>query len=69
MESVLRYVTAPDFVRQSDARHMSVAITDATWADIDALMDYYQRQSPHEKVFNAPAMAGRPTDIIRRVGG
>ena len=56
-ESVLRYVTAPDFVRALDASHMVSAVVDVPWAHItDSIRQHYDRQQYQEKLWTAKGM-------------
>jgi hypothetical protein len=66
-ESVLRYVTTPEFVRALDAAHMVTALVDAPWTDVQLAIDqHYSRQSNEAKLWTAPAML--TTTSSRQVG-
>ena len=56
-QSVLRYVTTPEFIRALDAPAMTTALVDAPWADVQhAIAQHYDRQSMSEKLWTAPCM-------------
>ena len=70
VDSVLRYVTTPEFIRTMDAADMAAAVTDGKYLDLQASLDsYYQRQSHRDRLFVASSMAGNPHAVGRRVGG
>lgn len=56
-KSVLRYVTAPEFIRALDAKHMATAVVDVPWADVQTAIDgYYSSQRDADKLWVAPSM-------------
>jgi len=65
VDSVLRYVTTPEFVRAMDAKDMAAAVTEGHWVDVEAsLARYYERQSHADKLWAASTMVGEAADRI-----
>ena len=57
VDSVLRYVATPEFVRTVDARDMATAVVDAPWTNIEAAINtHYDKLPTQDKLWAAPSM-------------
>ena len=57
VDSVLRYVTTPEFIRTMDAKQMATAVVDAPWGHIEAtIRSHYDGLPAQDKLWAAPAM-------------
>ena len=57
VDSVLRYVTTPEFIRTMDAKQMATAVVDAPWDNIEAtIRSHYDGLPVQDKLWAAPSM-------------